>query len=96
MSQINMFGVFIEKANLKRVRMEESRFIECTFEEVNMREAIIKNNLWGDTTLLANTNLRGAIWEEIDGYPLRRYAIMPNGDIVTDMIKLPDGTKISP
>ena len=94
LSQSDMFGVFIEKTNLKRCKIEGSSFIECTFEKVDMEEAIVRNNLWGDTTRLIGTNLRGAIWEEIDGYPLRRDTIMPNEDIITDMIELPDGSKI--
>ena len=94
--EVNMFGVYVEKANLKKVRIADSSFIECTFEEVNLEQAFIKNNLWGDTTRFSDVNLKKAIWQEIDEYPLRRDTIMPDGEIVTDMIELPDGSKIFP
>jgi uncharacterized protein YjbI with pentapeptide repeats len=96
LTEIDVFDVSWKECNLQNANLERAILVESTLEDVNLKKANLRFTSWGDTTHLINADLRGAIWQDISDYPLRRNTIMPNGEVVTDEIELPDGSKIIP
>ena len=94
LTDIEVFDISWRECNLQSANLERAILVESTLENVNLKKANLRFSCWGDTTYLINADLREAIWQDISDYPLRRNTIMPNGEIVTDEIELPDGSKI--
>ncbi len=87
----NLVGV-----NLRNANLEGAGLVETFLDDANLEGANLRGTVWGETTSLCNASLKGAIWENVVGDPLRKNTIMPDGEVVTDEIELPDGSKIFP
>ncbi|MBV6627419.1 MAG: pentapeptide repeat-containing protein [Rivularia sp. (in: Bacteria)] len=96
LTDIEVFDVSWRECNLQSANLERAILVESTLEDINLTKANLRFSCWGDTTHLINADLREAIWQDISDYPLRRNTIMPDGEVVTDEIELPDGSKIIP